>query len=49
MFICHCEPFVTCHSERSEESGISQGKLRVAISEIAEPVPSVSEESNSSQ
>jgi len=38
FFTCHCEPFASCHSdpepfafshsERSEESGATQGKLR---------------------
>ena len=31
--MCHCEPFASCHSERSEESKhFAQGKLREAIS-----------------
>jgi len=28
----HCEPFTSCHSERSEESQEAQDRLRVAIS-----------------
>ncbi len=28
---CHCEPFVPCHSERSEESNTIWGKLRLII------------------
>jgi hypothetical protein len=43
---CNCEPFVLCHSERSEESSIAQDKLRVVIStflpttEILQSLPS---------
>ena len=41
---CHCEPFASCHSERSEESHGAQDRLREAISlllsKIAELVPS---------
>jgi len=29
---CHCEPFASCHSERSEESQDAQDRLREAIS-----------------
>ncbi len=32
IYLCHCEPFALCHSERSEESHGAQDRLRVAIS-----------------